>query len=102
METFYGILVAVALAVVIMVFQSRKKKESWSGVVVDIKKKIITKEQDEGGFTEEEYVSVFYKTDNGKKGKIQLKKYHFDTLFPDLKIGDRLVKDAGEDYPKVV
>ncbi len=99
METVYGILLAVVLAVVIMVFSSKKRKESWSGVVSNIKKKVITR--DDEGYIEDEYIVVHYKTDNGKKGKFSLRKSYFDKMYPNLKIGDRLIKNAGEEYPKV-
>ena len=102
MEIFYGIMAAVALSVVIMFFQKKKKQTAWVGIVI----KIGTKEADYN--SDPEYSStndwtsqttIHYQMDSGKKGKIQLTKQQFNQMYPDLKAGDRLVKKAGADFP---
>ena len=98
MELFGGILLAVALTVVIMFFQRKKTKASWQGAVTKIKEEADYYD-DENNFREGQ-VLVHYQTDAGKKGKIRLSRQHFDRVFPGLKVGDRLVKQAGEALPR--
>ena len=98
MELFYGILVAIALSVVIMLFQKRKKKESWQGVVTKVKEEADYYD-DENNFREG-MVVIHYRTDAGKKGKFRLRKNQFGKMFPNLKAGDRLAKQAGEALPQ--
>ena len=100
MDTFYGILLAIAIGVVIMMFQKKKIKESWSGVVVKLKREADYYDDDDN-FREGDNI-IHYKTDTGKKGKIRLRDYDMQRMYPNLKVGDRLLKESGQDYPKVV
>ncbi len=99
MELFLGILVAVALALVIMFFQKKKMKQAWQGTVTKIKEQADYYD-DENNFREG-LVRVYYQTDAGKKGKNRLQKRHYGKVFPGLKVGDHLVKETGDVYPKV-
>ncbi len=99
MELFYGILAAIALSIILGFFQSRKKKKTWSGTVTKIKWREIL---DENGHPHGSYYIIRYKTDSGKKGKINIQSDHYDKLFSGLKVGDRLNKEAGQYYPVIV
>lgn len=105
MEIFYGIMAAVALSVVIMFFQKKKKQSKWSGSVI----KIATKEANYN--SDPEYTSandwttqifIHYKMDSGKKGKIHMAKQHYDKMYSALKVGDRLIKKEGADFPEII
>ena len=103
METFYGILAAIALALVLMFFQIKKKKNSWIGVVTKIETKDAnynsnTEYTSTNDWTSQAY--IHYQTDSGKKGKINLPKKHFEQMYPDLKAGDRISKKVGADFPE--
>jgi len=100
MGLFGGIFLAVVLAVVIMFFQKKKTKASWQGVVIKIKEEADYYD-DEDNFREGQ-ILIHYRTDAGKKGKIRMSRGHFGKMFPGLKIGDRLVKQAGEALPRWV
>jgi MFS superfamily sulfate permease-like transporter len=93
----YGILLAIGLSVLIMIVQKRKMKESWEGVITKVEKE--EREDDEGiPYT---YYHIHYRTEQGKKGKLSLTEYQFNTYFPHIKEGDRLIKETGEMYPKI-
>jgi len=105
METFYGIMAAVALSVVIMFFQKKKKQSKWSGSVI----KIVTKEANYNSDSEysstndlSSQIFIHYQKDSGKKGKIHLAKRHYDQIYPELKVGDRLIKREGADFPEII
>ena len=98
MELFGGILLAVVLAVVIMFFQKKKTKAAWQGVVTKIKEEADYYD-DENNFREGQ-ILIHYRTDAGKKGKVRMRRQHFGKMFPGLKAGDRLVKEAGETLPQ--
>lgn len=104
MEIFYGILAAITLSVIIMFFQTRKKnQQSWSGTVVKIKEKQADYNVDpdyESTNDYKDYVNIYYQTDSGKKGKIKLEKNQFNSMYPNLKTGSRLIKQTGKNYPE--
>jgi len=100
MNTFYGILVAIGLGVVISFSQKRKKQQSWQGVVTKIKKRSYDPTSNSEYDTSfKSYVDIYYRTDNGKKGKIHLYENEFNSIYSQLKEGDKLIKEAGKDYP---
>jgi hypothetical protein len=102
METFYGILVAIILALALMAFQIKKKKNSWVGVVIKIKTKDANYNSDPEYSSTNDWTSqvyIHYQTDSGRKGKINIPKHQLDKMYPDLKAGDRLSKKAGDDFP---
>jgi len=81
----------------------RKKAQSWGGLVTEIAgKQVCTNslEEDEPA-TYESYVVIRYRTDEGKRGKLSLRKHAFDQLYSGLAVGDRLRKDSGEYMPVV-
>ena len=45
---------------------------------------------------------IHYQMDNGKKGRIHVTTQQFNQKYPDLKMGDRLIKKAGADFPEKV
>ena len=101
-NTLYGILAAIGLGVLIMLFQRKKRQASWKGAVTKIKEKLY----DPGNYSEnntnfKDYVDIYYRTDSGKKGKLHLYKSQFDSLYPQLKVGDQLIKEAGKEYPEI-
>ena len=105
METFYGILVAIALSIVIMFFQKKKKETAWSGIV----KKIVIKKANHNikpeyssssDWTDQAY--IHYRMDSGKKGKIHITAQQLNQQYPDLKAGDKLIKKAGAYFPDMV
>jgi hypothetical protein len=95
------VVVVVAVTAILTWFQARKKGLVWQGTVTQIKHKMVDRNRNEEGSAElEEFVAVYYRTDNGKKGKLSFRAREFNQLFPDLKIDDRLDKQAGEYNPK--
>lgn len=105
METFYGILVAIILAIALMAFQAKKKKNSWTGVVVKIETKDANYNSNPEYSSTNDWTSqafIHYQTDSGKKGKINIPQKQLDKMYPDLKTGDRLSKKAGDDFPVII
>lgn len=45
-------------------------------------------------------VTIIYEMDDGKKGKVNLSETTCKERFPDLQIGDRLVKSKDDSIPK--
>jgi len=95
-ELVYAVIFFVAVTAVFTYAGMRKRAASWSGVVTDIRRRTLIR--DDG---DEEEMVVSYRTDVGRKGNIKLKPHAYYQLYPDLNIGDRLVRVAGEYMPKV-
>jgi len=105
METFYGIMAAVALSIVIMFFQKKKKKSNWSGIVIKIKTKEANYNADSEYTSNSDWTTqifIHYKMDSGKKGKIHMAKQHYDKMYSALKVGDKLIKKEGADFPEII
>jgi len=102
MNTVYGILAAIGLSVVIMFFQNRKKQTSWQGTVTKIKEDTFNPSlYSENNTNMRDYVDIYYRTDRGKKGKLHIYKNQFDSLYSQLKEGDRLIKESGKEFPEI-
>ena len=97
-NTLYGILLAVALGLVIAFFQSLNRKKSWKGTVTKIKK---IEDTDDDGFSNVHY-KIYYRTDTGKKGKVDLPDSLYKSMFPNLEVDSKLIKVAGKDYPELL
>lgn len=93
-----GIGLAVAIAVVIVWVQKKKRARSWDAVVTDIRRQEIA---DQDGHYRVDF-KIKYKRSDGKTGSLSLDENGYTRTFPGLKVGDRLSKAAGEDYPRVV
>jgi len=96
MGLFYGILAAIALSAIIMLIQGKRRKQAWRGTVTKIKQRPAGNIDD---LDTKDFVDIYYKTEGGKKGKIHLYKKKFDTMYPGLQKGSRLIKQAGKDFP---
>lgn len=96
--TILGILAAAGLSAVLMVFQRRKLRERWEGTVTKIQAYTETDNND----SEEEYVKVSYRRDDGSVHTLRLRQYDCHKFYPALRIGERLVKERGEPLPKRV
>lgn len=106
MELLGGIFLAVGLSVVIMFFQSRKRKQAWSGQVTKIKEILARPVNLESEYAtandSKDYTYIYYKTDGGTKGKIKLESPQYQSMYPRLCVGNRLRKISGQDYPEMV
>ncbi len=105
MEIFYGIMAAVALSLVIMAFQRKKKQKAWTGIVRKIKIKAADFNSNPEFSSSNDWKSqayIYYRMDTGKKGKIHMTEKQFNQMYPDLKVGDKLIKKAGADFPDKV
>ena len=99
----YGILTAIALSIILMLFQKKKRSSSWQGTVPKIKEDIFNPSlYSEYNTNMRDYVDIYYRTDTGKKGKLHLYKDQFDNLYSGLKVGDHLIKEAGKEYPEIL
>jgi len=96
-NTLYGILAALVLSMIIMFFQGLKRKKSWKGTVTDIQK---IEDEDSDGFPHVHY-KIYYRTESGNQGKINLRDSYYESHFSNLEIGARLIKIAGRDYPEL-
>jgi hypothetical protein len=77
------------LAVVLSMVSMKKQKSSWAGVL----EKKIHREDNE---TANEYYTLCFRTDDGKKVKVQV----IRNMYNSFNQGDRVVKKAGESYPE--
>lgn len=85
-------IVIVAVIVVYFKFKRKKQKESsWKGKL--LKKRIIC---DEDG--DEVYYRLFFKTDNGKKVKVNVSK----EIYNKAEVSDRYEKVKGDHIPKKI
>ena len=78
------------------------KQTSWKGTVTKIKEDIFNPGvYSENNTNFKDYVDIYYRTDSGKKGKVHIYKIQYDSLYSQLKVGDRLIKEAGKEYPEL-
>ncbi len=96
MDVFYVILAIIGAFAMIMLYQSWRKQASWRGTVTKIEEKPA---ENIDILDYKDRVEIYYRTDDGRNGKIRLYKKKYVTLYPNLKEGDRLVKKAGVVYP---
>ena len=102
-----GLIILVIVVVVVFTAlltwaQSRKKAEVWQATVTKIKHKTIDSSGTDEPAQLEDVVFIHYRTDAGKKAKLRLHKHDFSQQYPDLKVNDRVDKQAGEYMPKRV
>ena len=96
MDLFYGILAAIALSAIIMLFQGRRRKQAWRGTVTKIRERPAGNIDD---LDTKDFIDIYYKTEVGKRGKIHIYKKKFDEMYPGLQKGSRLIKQAGKNFP---
>ena len=92
---FYLIGAVIGLSLIMSWSSQRKKAKAWRGVVKDIRHQRSNAVSDNDRLPND-WVTILYHTDAGKKGKIKLRHQYFRQSYPDLRIGDRLVKSPGE------
>lgn len=91
-----GIGLAIVVSIVLMLWHKRKRSQTWIGMVTDIRRE---HEPYESGNSD--YITVRYRTKTGKNGSLHLDESSFIQLYPHLNIGDRLIKESGQDYPRM-
>jgi len=99
MNLFYGIIVVIILSIAIILLQERKRKQTWTGTVTKIRERPAGNIDD---LDTKDFVDIYYKTKAGKKGKIHIYKKKFDTIYPGLQKGSRLIKQAGKYFPDMM
>jgi len=87
-----GLGLAAALSAIIMLVQKRKARESWQGVVVAIDSRW---ENDAEDMSIKCVTITVHRTD-GRVESIRLQEMACQMWYSGLKVGDRLVKPAGE------
>ncbi len=97
MGFFYGIILAIGLIAAITLIQSWRKQRAWRGTVTEIKERPAAGID---GLDTKDTVDIHYRTNDGRRGRLRFFKGKFEKMYPDLKVGDRLVKEVGEVYPK--
>lgn len=103
MDYVYAIAGFVVLTVIFTLYGLKQRNSSWQGTVTKLRTYSVDRNKsDDGPSDYEDYITLYYKTDSGKKGKFDFPQKGFDEIYPGLKVGDRLVKNKGEYYPKTV
>ena len=99
MEIVLTVAVVVAFTAILTLYSMKKRAEAWTGVVTKID--TVRRQRDPEQNIWEVFTRVFYKRDDGKKGKVKLPEHAVSHQFPDgINVGDRLVKTKGEYMPK--
>lgn len=94
---------ALAIIVVFSILMGRKNRKQrdavWAGVVTQVKhqRPSITNDEDRRG---EDWVWVFYRTDEGADGKLKLRMASLRQYLQGVQVGDRLVKRRGDYLPR--
>ena len=103
MEYAYAITGFVVLTVIFTLISIKKRNSAWQGNVTKLKTYSVDRNKSDDGPSDfEDYIAVYYRTDAGKKGKLDFPQKGFDDIYPGLKVGDRLVKNKGEYFPRKV
>lgn len=96
MEILWTVVVVVAVTGILTWVSMRQRAAAWSGVVTNIHKHSYMRNE-----TEEEEMIISYRTDTGKSGKLKMNSYAYKQTYPDLQVGDRLLKESGQYMPRV-
>ncbi len=100
-EILLTVVVVVGFTAILTLFQRRKQASSWQGTVTKIEQKQIERNRlEDGPAIYEEQVWIRYRTDGGKRGKLQLTPQQFEQHYAGLVEGCRLNKEAGEALPE--
>ncbi len=91
----YGIAALIVLSFLVSWSNKRKRAAAWQGVVESIRG------LRPGGPapSPDAWITVFYRTDTGSNGRFRLRHRFYRQFYPDLAVGDRLVKVAGRYLP---
>ena len=92
----YSVAAFIVVTTIFTLLSMRTKKSSGQGAVT----KIAPYSYHDSQENHHEGVKIFYRTDTGKKGKLDINNYAYNQFFAGLQVGDRLVKVAGEYMPK--
>ena len=96
-SAFYVILAIVLAIAVIALYQSWRKQREWQGTVTKIEE-IPAAGID--GLDVKDYTIIHYRIDGGGEKRLRLQKAKYERLFPGLREGDRLIKEAGAPFPR--
>jgi hypothetical protein len=87
-----------AVTVVITLYSRRKLAQSWSGAVERVRPFQRPDPNNDHSFVHK--VAVTFRTDGGRRVKIELDRSRFDAVFPHgLVVGDRVEKTPGVWFP---
>ncbi len=95
-EWVYALLGFVTLTVILTLYSIRQRNSNWQGTVVDIREHSYLDSNE----THQEEVHIIYKLDGGRKKKMNLSRSAYLQVYPDLKVGDRLIKEKGAYHPR--
>lgn len=91
----------VLVTVVLTLYSRRKMATTWDGAVERVR--TFQKPDPNVDHSFVHMVAVTFRTDRGRRVKLQLERARFDVAFPGgLKAGDRVAKTAGAWYPAKV
>ena len=100
MDWLYGVIGFVVVTAILLFYSRTKRKQSWSGEVTGLK--TITQTDQDGNYSED-YLVIKIKLDSGKIIKNKFPKHWFLNKFPNgVHVGDRIVKNSGEDMFQIV
>lgn len=97
-EWAYGVIGFIVVTTIFTLLGMRQRNASWQGTV----SKIAPYSYRDAQERHHEGVKVFYKTDTGKRGKLDLNPHAYNQYFADLQVGDRMSKEKGEYIPKKI
>lgn len=99
--------VFIGFLVFLMSLSRKKKQQSWIGEVIKIRRLHTDGEGDDDDvdglmphWASAMQVELEYKTEDGRKGRVSMSVAEAKERIPNLKKGDRIVKEAGEDLPR--
>ena len=97
-DYLYGVIGFFVVTGVLTWWSMRKRNEQWESTVTDIEQKSID-EGDEEMAEYHDYHLISYRRSDGKTGHLKIASDEYKRRYPDLRIGDRLVKRSGEYLP---
>lgn len=97
-EWVYGLLGFIALTVLLTLYSMRVRNSSWQGTVVDIREHSYLDSNE----MQQDEMQIYYKLDGGGKKKMNLSRSAYFQVYPDLNVGDKLIKEKGVYHPRRV
>jgi hypothetical protein len=88
----------IVVSFLMSLLERKRRQTNWAGVVSDIKhqRPAITRDEDR---RDEDWVTVYYRTDEGGRGKFKLRMASVRQHFKTIQVGERLIKHQGDYLP---
>lgn len=98
-KLFWALGAIVVLSFLMSMKNKRRRQSAWTGSVTELlhQRASVARDEDRAA---EDWVTLLYRTDEGRDGKLKLRMASLRQFLPGIQPGDRLVKRQGDYLPR--